>query len=654
MAIIVITDPTTLIGSDAGTAFAAPLSLDTTAKTITITPGTGILPDASLADGVTGQALYSALKLLWKNNSTYIKFPFPMEAITPEEFEFINGWQLANNVSRKALRTCGFVERNAANAIVRTYAGVVSLGSLGATDQPYYQQTNATAAPVNFSFQGPVNEPVSVKITAAVPAASVSSAADTFTLLNNGLINGDRVRYTQGGTPLTNLTDQSYYYVVNAVEATGVFQVASTLGGSAILFTESPTGTYTFVKDSTAYMKLFAREYQKTYSAATLGDIGVTTMTYIVYRFPLANADDSIKVTASGTGGNYDKVVISYLKDTANNSGAPYVIRGTYSAAGVAYVKSDVVMSANGQWYQCKLGYTSDATQPSANATNWSVYEGQRSLDGGLTYYPYTIIIDGDNTVAATASGVNTTVKLYERIQYQLRQNADIEDGTYSTGVTTGKTADSLLRFVGDTLVTSTGVFIESVNAGDKNSINFYDGIPTLRTYPYTAAGEFNFNSNLVADASAIYRMYYTQLRDATKKFGASAAVLVKDDASIDLAGTVGAAPTVSWGFAYDGNTQTETQWQAAQPYLTGDEYKNGSQWYRVHTGYTSGATWNLASVDTNNSTALNGTSDGPSATIVAIGLNTGQYVSTTTKLLRATGQKIGLVASLERNYTNP
>lgn len=648
---LIITDPTTLIsGGDGGTAFAAPLSLDTSARTITITPGSGIL--AAAADGVSGQALYSALKLLWKNNSTYIKFPFPMEAITPEEFEFINGWQLANNITRKALRTCGFVERDAAGAIVHTYAGVVSLGSLGATDQPYYQQISTTSAPINFSFQGPVNEPVSIKITAAIPAASVSAAADTFTLLNNGLINGDYVRYTQGGTALSGLTNLSYYYIVNAVEATGVFQVSATLGGAAILFTESPTGTYTFVKDSTTYMKLFAREYQKTYSAATLSDIGVTTMTYIVYRFPLANADDSIKVTASGTGGNYNKVVISYLRDTVFNAGAFYNVRGTYNSGSIAYALSDVVMSANNRWYQCKLAYTSNATQPSANATNWTAFEGERSLDGALTYYPYTIIIDGDNTVAATASGVNTTVKLYERIQYQLRQNVDIDDGTYGSGVMTGKTADSLLRFVGDTLVTSTGVFIESVNAGDKNSINFYDGIPTLRTYPYTAAGEFNFNANLVADASAIYRMYFTQLQGTTKKFGASAAVLVKDDSNVDLSGTVSAAPTVSWGFAYDGNTQTETQWQSATAYLTGDEYKNGTTWYRVHTGYTSGGTF--GATDTTNSTVLNGTSDGPSATVVAIGLNTGQYVSTTSKLLRATGQKIGLVASLERNYTNP
>ena len=39
---------------------------------------------------------------------------------------------------------------------------------------------------------------------------------------------------------------------------------------------------------------------------------------------------------------------------------------------------------------------------------------------------------------------------------------------------------------------------------------------------------------------------------------------------------------------------------------------------------------------------------------VVAIGLNTAQYVSATGTITRATGQNISLVAPLERNYSNP
>jgi hypothetical protein len=530
---LIITDPTTLItGGDAGTAFAAPLSLDTGAKTFTITPGSGVLPDA--ADGVTGQALYSAFKILWKNNSTYIKFPFPMEAITPEQFEFINGWAPADDVTRKALRTCGWVERNAGGSILKMYAGIVSLGSLGTSDQPYYQQISTTTAPVNFTFLGPVNE--------------------------------------------------------------------------AVKILEDPNGDGSYVDgfDRRTYMKLFAREYQKTYASAQLSDIGVTSMTYIVYRFPLANADDSLKITHNDVAvaaSPYTKITITWVRD-ASNSYAVYNVRGDM-AGSTAYVISDVVKdTGNNRWYKCILGYTSagSPTQPSGDATHWSAYEGERQL--GSSYYPFTVIIDADNTVAASASGSQRTTEIYERIQYQLRQSSDIDAG--ANGAVTGKTADSLLRFVGDTLVTSNGVYIESLNSNDINTVEFYDSTGTKRTFPFVAAGTLVFNNNLVNDASAIYRMYFTTLPGATNDFGESGAVLVQDSLGVDISGTVGGLSSKSWSFAYDSNVQ-------------------------------------------------GGRSAGTDAavTIVAIGLSTGQYVSTTATITRTTGQNISLVSSLERNYSN-
>jgi hypothetical protein len=43
-------------------------------------------------DGVTLQALYSFMKVEWKADPDLIKHPFPMIAITPEQFEFIDDW----------------------------------------------------------------------------------------------------------------------------------------------------------------------------------------------------------------------------------------------------------------------------------------------------------------------------------------------------------------------------------------------------------------------------------------------------------------------------------------------------------------------------------------------------------------------------------
>lgn len=458
---LILSDPTNLItGGDTGTAFAAPLSIDTTAKTITITPGSGILPAAS--DGVTGQALFSALKLLWKNNSTYIKFPFPMEAITPEQFEFINGWTLANDTTRKALRTCGWVERNASGAIIRMYAGVISLGTLGATDQPYYQQSGSGAA-TNFTFQGPVNEAVWI-------------LSDP---------NGD--------------------------------------------------GVYSDGFDLRGYLKLFAREQSKTYSQATLTDIGVSSMSYIVYRFPLSNASD-LKVTHTDT---------QITSDTT-----------TYGGITITYFGTPQVRSIGG------------------------------------TNYNFNVIIAGASKSAE---------QIYEKVQYLLRQNSDIDAGA---GVTTGKTADSLLKFVGDTLTTSQGVYIDSFNSNDTNRIEFFDNTNTKRTFPFVAAGTLLFNANLVADPSAKYWVFFTTL-PGSNNFGTGNAQIVNDASGNPLTGSISAG-SIPFTFAYDSNVQ-------------------------------GGRT---AAVDA-------------AVTVVAIGLSTAQYVSTTATLTRAVGQNISLTAALERNYQN-
>lgn len=147
----IITDPTSLSTESLD------IVVNTTAKTIQILT-TGAISNAGATGGVTGQALYSWLKERWKADPIFIKFPFPMEAITPEQFEFINGWAPADDTTRKLIRTAGWAERDAAGTLLRKYAGIVSLGSLGGTDQPYYQF--GVDASINFTYQGPVNEAV--------------------------------------------------------------------------------------------------------------------------------------------------------------------------------------------------------------------------------------------------------------------------------------------------------------------------------------------------------------------------------------------------------------------------------------------------------------------------------------------------------------
>lgn len=189
--------------------------IDTTAKTIEIKT-TGAVTSAGATGGVSGQALYSWLKEQWKTSGTFIKFPFPMEAITPEQFEFINGWAPKDDTTRNLIRTAGWAEKNAAGAVLRKYMGVVSLGSIGSSDQPYYRWNSGAKA--NFAFTGPINQAVQVYGDATNGNFDYTDGGDTFTLFcreqgktyassNNTAIGAATLSYITYRFPLSNAID---------------------------------------------------------------------------------------------------------------------------------------------------------------------------------------------------------------------------------------------------------------------------------------------------------------------------------------------------------------------------------------------------------------------------------------------------------------
>lgn len=541
----VVTDPDAL-GYQVDTAFAAAteeIVINTSTKTISLKVQ-GNLFNA----GATIKAVYSKLKDAWRSNATLIKFPFAMGPITDEQFELVNGWNWdKTNTSgtdgavlntTELLRTGGWSVVNTSGAVTERWFGVVTLGTLGTTDQVYFQQVNADQASVNFKLTGKVNQ--------------------------------------------------------------------------AVQFYNDPNGDGNLADgyDRKSYFKIFVREWQKLYAQSEIADIGVSEVTYQAYRFPLTNSADlkvtktEIQIDANSDGtpdvGVYTNVNITYLR---HSGGGFYNVRGDFAAATV-YAIGDVVKdTGNNRWYKCIVGYTSTGTLPSANGTNWAAYEGERLI--GATYYPYTVIIDGDTTVGSTVSGAARTTEIYEAVQYKLRQAIDIDND--GTGSVTGKTASALLRFVGDTLVTSTGVYIDSFNTQDTNAITFTDALGTARTFPYVAAMTVNFGDNLQNDQYSKYWVFFTNA--GGNQFGTSNAIIVQDKDAINMAGDVNPAwPTkrssVSHSFNYDSNTQG---------------------------GRTAG--------------------QDAAITVVGLGLSTGQYVSATGTIARSTANAVSLVAALERNY---
>ena len=397
------------------------------------------------SDGVTIQALYSFCKEEWKTDNELIKYSFPMEAITPEQFEFKNGWTYADTTTLNLLRNGGFAVKDLAGNSTEEFIGCITLGSIGESDQVYYQQ-EADGISTDVVLTGAVNQCVKV-----------------YGDVNNGNF------------------------------------------------------------DYRDYFKVFVREQAKTYAQANHADIGVSAFTYQAYRFPLANADD-LKIT------NDDATADTY-------------------------------------------GVTVD-------------YTGSFVRSIGGVDYNFGIVIDGNN---------KTAEEIYEAVQSRLRKDLDIDEGA---GSVIGKTADNLLRFVGDTLVTSTGVFIDNFQSVDTNRIEFYDNTGTKRTFPFVAAGTIAFNENLVTDGNAVYKMYYTN------GFGTAGAALVLDNDDNPIQGIISGS-NVAFTYDYDGDT------------------------------------------------AGGGSGVDKDVTVVAIGLGTAQYVSAVGTITKSNANSISLVSALERNYSN-
>ena len=290
------------------------------------------------------------------------------------------------------------------------------------------------------------------------------------------------------------------------------------------------------------YFKTFVRTQGRTYDQSQLSAIGETSVTYQVYSFPLGDgADTNIGVP-----------------DATITSSSPYTSMSIYYYTGSIY----------------------------------------RTI--GADTVPFFTIIDGNQ---------GTVKQIYEFCQYQLRQNSNINSGSgkpggYS-GSVIGKTADSLVTFVGSTLKTSAGVYIDDFQINDTNNLQFYDTGSNLRTFPYVAAGTITFNTNLINDASASYKMFFTSVPSGS--FGSASAVIVNNNNGLPITGSVGGNSSVNFSFDYQGNTQ-------------GGRILN---------------------------------TDAP-VTLVAIGLLTGQYVSTVGSIVRSNANAFSLVSALERNYANP
>jgi len=152
--------------------------------------------DGDVLDGITLQGIYSFGKEEWRvdtlitdltpeYNDDLIRHQFPYETITSEQFETGGGtthdnWNWFNSYSRKKVRTAGWAEKtDVGTGDLGRETGIITLGSLDADAQVYYQQTSVVTAAADFTFLGPVNETLTIYTDAS--ADNTPAAGDDLT-----------------------------------------------------------------------------------------------------------------------------------------------------------------------------------------------------------------------------------------------------------------------------------------------------------------------------------------------------------------------------------------------------------------------------------------------------------------------------------------
>lgn len=305
--------------------------------------------------------------------------------------------------------------------------------------------------------------------------------------------------------------------------------------------------------------------------------------------------NQAIKIYGDATHGNFDYRgnFIIYLREEGKTYDQYDLITGQNISA-LTYKKYALPLSNASDGI--KITHT-DAEVALAPYTNIDITYGTVSRNVGASAYNFDLVVEGDN---------KTLEQIYEKVMYLLRQTSDIDAGA---GTVRGDTADEIMYFVGDTL--HVNGYVDNILAADANRIVFVDNTSTDRTNPYAAAGSLVFNTALQNDTAAIYRMFFTNDdagTNAGNDYGTDNAIIVKDNSSVDIAGDISGSASISFDFDYDGNTQR---------------------------GAGSAGT------------------DVP-VTLVAIGLDTAQYVTVSGTITRSKANNFSFVANDELTYTNP
>jgi len=251
-------------------------------------------------------------------------------------------------------------------------------------------------------------------------------------------------------------------------------------------------------------------------------------------------ANQGVQVYGDASNGNFDSR--TFFKAYCRVPGYKYT-ESTLSDTGRTGTGANIVnvLLSNEADSKITANDAAMSSAPYSSITLTYFATNQNRTIGGVNY-PFRVIIDANGA---------TLEQVYTKIQYLLRQNSDIDSGA---GTVIGKTAAALMSFLGDTLYTTTGVYIDNIITADSNRVVFTDQNGLQRQNPFTAAGTISFNSLLIGAGSA-YRLFFTTGPGTNDDYGQAGALTVNDASGSPIAGVV-TGSSVAFTFDYDGDTR--------------------------------------------------------------------------------------------------
>lgn len=645
--------------------------------------------------------------------------------------------------SRKLLRTGGWSEVAELNSLLlRQYPGVITLGTFedALNDVAYGQfgdDPTDTGAAEDFDFAGPVNEAV---LSYLANVAGPDTGTGFVVTLNTPVAGTDRLSRNDGGDFEADgfqVGGQVTIRTAEDAQNTGTFLIVGlTAGVDGDLDLQAQgggdPGMVANAADTTMVLDINNRNQfrprlrirdadtnGKTFDASNLPAIGITGFDDFnnrVFRFPLANATDlKIAETDANIDANtpYTEMTIRYFDQAFNREvdsptnrdfgvvidvGTHSGVDGSFSASGNTLTSAEGGIVDDGRYEGGSLRIHEGADEN----TDFTIASGAPAITATTIQITSTFTATETNisfTAQRAAPVVASAEEIYEFVQRRLRENADIDD---TDQVVTGRTADELMRFVGDAAELGqgipvnpngggSGVIIEGFDSNDTNRLTFFDNTGTARTFPFVAAGTIQFNANLVNDTGpAEYFMFF----EYTERFtntgfgisGASGATATLDSSVTDLTAELTDGDYIRLtGYANDTNngiwilTGTPAgagPWTAAVRKVDGETVVNETAGPSVNLDKNPIDSPDAILVDDNSGADITGIIGASSVAfdfdydnnvqggrtaatdadivIRALGEELGAFVEVFGTITRATGLVFSVVAPLERNFTNP